>query len=574
MAFKQKRDGVWHETTWRQYHDQVRAFAKALLAVGFEQHASVAILGFNGPEWFVADMGAIFAGGKAAGIYATNGPAACAYIVNHARAQVVVVEDERAASKILSVRAELECVKRIVQWSGVPADGVVSWADFVSSGAGVPDGELDARIAAIQAGHCATLIYTSGTTGNPKAVMATHDSLIWTARQTQAMIYDANVPQEHMISFLPLSHIAAQMLDLVGPLASGATVWFAQPDALKGSLGETMKEVRPTIFLGVPRVWEKIQTKIQSVMAMKMAEAAAAGVAPQPLPAGALAAMLGLDRCHYAATSAAPIALSTLQFFAKFGLTVHEIYGMSECTGPQTFNYPGHVRLGSVGKSFPGTELRLEDCDAEGNGEIVYRGRHIMSGYLNDSANSAATITQGGWLHSGDVGKLDADGFLFITGRKKELLITAGGENVPPVYIETAIKDLCPFLANVVCIGDRRQFLAALVSLRQDMDLNTGAPIDELAPEAKAMLARVGCTATKVSAAQADPAVKAAIDAAIAAYNGTKAISQAQQVRKWAFLPNDLSLAGGELTPTQKLMRRVVTQKYAAIIEELYAGDA
>ena len=563
--------GERKSTSWGEYYQECRAAAKSLISLGLGEHEAVAIRGFNSPEWFAADMGAVIAGGVAAGVYTTNGPDATAYIVNHAGAKIVFVENEIHMGVVLAARDSMPQVETIVQWSGdVNGDvpGAMSWAQFLDAGKDVEDAVLDQRMDAIRPGHCATLIYTSGTTGNPKSVMVSHDNLTWTAVLTFNTI--SKVDDEHLISFLPLSHIAAQMLDLVGPIIMGATIHFARPDALRGTLFDTVKEVRPTIFLAVPRLWEKLQTKLTALMTAKAKAAAAAGETPAPLPEGALAAMLGLDRCHYCATAAAPIALSTLQFFDKIGFHIHSIYGLSECTGPLSVSTHDNSLLGAVGPAIPSTLVKLVDPDEGGNGEICAYGRHIFMGYKDDPEASAAAIDTDGYLHTGDLGKFDDNGFLFITGRIKELLITAGGENVAPVPIEQKIKDNLALVSNAIVIGDQRKFLSCLITIKSEIDMSNGKATDALAPEAAAILAAIGSDASTVTEAINDPKVTEYIQAGIDVYNEKGAVSRAQNIRKWVFLPVDVSIGTGELTPTQKLQRRKVYAKYGDLIDSMY----
>eukprot|EP00161_Ancyromonas_sigmoides_P011097 TRINITY_DN279_c1_g1_i9.p1 TRINITY_DN279_c1_g1~~TRINITY_DN279_c1_g1_i9.p1 ORF type:complete len:820 (-),score=470.30 TRINITY_DN279_c1_g1_i9:204-2639(-) len=484
VALREKRDGAttWTELTYKEYHAQVLRMARALVKIGVRAHSGVAILGFNSFEWFIADLAAIYAGAMAAGIYTTNGPEACHYIVEHCDAEVCFVQNEAQLKKILEVRDRLPALKAIVVWQGeLPADmddSVMTWEQMIALG---DDESLEAplteRIAAQEPGHCCTLIYTSGTTGNPKAVMITHDNVTWTARTTSNVLEIDNDSQ--IISYLPLSHIAAQMVDIHAPLVSCGTVSFARPDALKGTLGDTLKEVRPTVFLGVPRVWEKIGDKMKAIGAKTTGlkktistwakkKGLEGGYADQQgkskgmmfglansLVFSKVKAGLGLDRCKIQCTAAAPISVETLEYFLQLNIPIYEVYGMSECTGPQTVSYPKNYKTGSCGKSLTGTRLELADKDAEGNGEICFRGRHIFAGYLKNPEATGQTIDGNGFLHSGDVGALDGGGFLKITGRIKELIITAGGENVPPVLIENSIKAEAPF--NQQRHGHRRQ---------------------------------------------------------------------------------------------------------------------
>eukprot|EP01118_Nematostelium_gracile_P005033 TRINITY_DN1602_c0_g1_i1.p1 TRINITY_DN1602_c0_g1~~TRINITY_DN1602_c0_g1_i1.p1 ORF type:complete len:652 (+),score=230.05 TRINITY_DN1602_c0_g1_i1:66-2021(+) len=595
-----KRDGEWKTWTYQQYYDQTLAAAKSLIKLGVSRFDGICILGFNSPEWFIADLAAIAAGAIATGIYTTNGPEACQYIAEHARASVIFVENESQLKKILQIKSNLPHLKKVVQWSGevVENETVLSWETFMSIGKDIPDAALNERIDNQRPENCCTLIYTSGTTGPPKAVMVSHDNVTWTSASTlQALEITSS---DSIISYLPLSHIAAQMLDIHGPLASGVSIWFAQPDALKGSLANTLKEIRPTGFLGVPRVWEKIHEKMlevgkggsgitKSIAGWAKSTGLAANTAIQSgkqndVPWGfwladkvvfeKVKAALGLDRARFCATAAAPIGREVLDYFLSLNIPIYEIYGMSECSGPSTVNRPGHIKTGTAGPVLPGTELRIDQPDQNGSGEIVYRGRHVFMGYMRDEKSTSETIDAGGWLHSGDLGKLDADGYLSITGRIKELIITAGGENIPPVLIEDEIKlNLGNLVSNVMVVGDRQKFLTCLVTLRAAPDPNAqpGAyPFTaELSPQALEVVKSIGSNSTKVADAIQDPKIRQFIEDGIKKAN-KKATSNAQTIQKFELLADDFTLEGNELTPTLKLKRRIVVDKYSAVIAKMY----
>lgn len=596
-AVRVERSGKWIEWNYEQYYNDCSKFAKSLISIGFQKHESVSIMGFNSPEWFIADLGAIFAGGIAAGIYTTNGPKAAHYVANHCKARVAVVEDEEQLNKFLEVWDDLPNLKAIVMWTGTPKKeikGVYDWNSFMRLGSNVSDKDLQDRMDYQKPGHCCTLIYTSGTTGNPKAVMLSHDNLTWTA-SVCASILDFDIGNERLISYLPLSHIAAQMTDLHGPISVGGTVSFAKPDALKGSLVETLTAVKPTFFMGVPRVWEKIEEKMRSVGAANTGAKKALGdwakrvglegsynaLEGKGLPWGWSIAntivfknikkALGLEFTKIRATGAAPITLNTLEYFMSLDLPLYELYGMSESSGPHSFSFPGSVKMGSVGRSMPGAETWIVQPDQKQQGEICMRGRHVFMGYMNDKENTMNTIDDQGWLHSGDLGCVDSDGFLKITGRIKELIITAGGENIPPVLIEDNLKAELPAISNAMLIGDKRKFLSCLITLKNEPDAD-GNPTEKLFGAALDLAKSVGSTATTtVEAASCEKYLKAIQDGINRA--NKVAISRAQYINKWKVLPTDFSLAGNELTPTMKLKRRIVVQKNHDLIEQFYESD-
>ncbi|XP_021368675.1 long-chain-fatty-acid--CoA ligase ACSBG2-like isoform X2 [Mizuhopecten yessoensis] len=598
IALGVKRDGAWVKWTYKQYYDDVRRVAKGFIKLGLELYHGVGIVGFNSPEWFMADLGAIFAGGFATGIYTTNTPEACQFVAADCEANILVVENNQQLKKILKVWDNLPHLKAIVQYTGEVAerrDNIYSWSELLALAEEVPDSDLEERLQQQAPNKACTLIYTSGTTGNPKGVMLSHDNLAWTAKyfgRHQGAVFQ----QEVFVSYLPLSHVAAQMMDLHIPLSYAVSVYFADRDALKGSLVETLREVRPTAFLGVPRVWEKfaekmqeksrevkgIKKKIGAWAKVKGKEGVMAKMENRSLPwfwgvANSLLfrpikKQMGLDRCRICVSGAAPIMKDTLEFFYSFDITVLEVYGMSESTGPHTVGTNECFRLSSVGREIPGVHTKLADKDDDGNGEVCMQGRHVFMGYLNNAEKNAEAFDSDGWLRTGDIGKKDGDNFLYITGRKKELIITAGGENVAPVPVEDSVKEELPVISNCMLIGDKRKFLSMLITLKVLVDPDTGEPTDDLTREAKSWCQSVGSESTKLSDIinDKDVVVLNAIQAGINRAN-EKAVSRAARIAKWSVLPQDFSIHGGELGPTLKLRRPIVNKIYHKTIETFYA---
>jgi len=606
-AGKSAKDTPWTTWTWNEYRKNVDDFAKSLISLGFERFDIINIIGFNAPEWVFANYGAIMAGGIAAGVYATNGPEACKYQAEHSGAKVIVVEGVKQLEKYYSISKDLPELKALVMYGpdSVPEEAkgklgvpLYSFAEFMELGKNVSDTELKARGDAQKPNEVTTLIYTSGTTGMPKAVMITHDNTTWTAQAQLATMAKVD-NNDHMISYLPLSHIAAQMLDLYCPLATGLQLWFAQPDALKGSLGATLKEVRPTIFFGVPRVWEKIYAKMQEVaksttgIKKKLSTWAKGkatkywdthqyggsqkkpsfyGVAGKLL--GKVKVALGLDRCVACYVGAAPIEVKIIEYFASIDIPIFDLFGASECTGPHTTNTKDAWKIGTCGRPLPGTQTKTDPS----TGELVLSGRNVFAGYMGMPDKTAETIDEEGFYHSGDVVKIDdclidgvaGTGFMTITGRIKELIITAGGENVAPVLIEDAMKGAMPALSNCMVIGDKRKFLSILFCLQVEIDPATGVASNKLTGVALDTSKEIGSSAVTTTEAMKCDKWKKYLDDGMAAANG-KAISRAQKVAKWAMLETDFTEPGGELTPTLKLKRSVAAEKYSSVIEGIYA---
>ncbi len=571
IALKNKINGQWEETTWQAYYDQIRTTARAFMALGLEAGNAINIIGDNCPQWFISDMAAIFAGAIPGGIYATSSPEQCLYIAGHSGAGIVVVEDAGQLAKIKEIKDDLPDLKAIVMMNGSDDDDqVFSWKDLPKIAEKVSDEALDERVAAQNPDDCCTLIYTSGTTGNPKGVMLSHDNIIWTGQQVVDM---AEIDHsDHFISYLPLSHIAEQVVSLYAPTITGCTSWFAESMDL---LGANLTEVRPTMFIGVPRVWEKIQAKMtaagvqnswlkKKIAAWARKKGLEAGYAAQEnLPAPSMIGLadklvfskvrekLGFDRCRLFISTAAPISMDSLEFFHSLGVPVTEVYGMSECTGPATLSLPQpfKYRIGWAGPAMKGAEISIAQ-----DGEVLMRGRHVFKGYFKNKEATDETIDADGWLHSGDVGKIDDTEFLKITDRKKELLITSGGENIAPQILEGKLKSI-PVVSQVVVIGDKRNYVTALFTLDPDKVVQEAAAAQSAAQNA--------------GQASACASFNNHLQKQVDLVNAT--LARVQTVKKFAILGEEFSIEGDELTPTMKLKRRIIHKKYKNEIESMYA---
>ncbi|XP_078530563.1 long-chain-fatty-acid--CoA ligase ACSBG2-like [Lissotriton helveticus] len=596
-AMAVKRDGQWKTTTYLQYYQACRAAAKSFLRLGLERFHGVGILGNNSPEWFIANLGAIMAGGISTGIYITSSVDACRYVAGNCEANILVVENHHQLEKILQVQDQLPHLKAIIQYSDelkVKRPNLYTWAEFMQLGSEIPDSELDDIIASQRVNQCCTLVYTSGTTGPPKGVMLSHDNITWLVK-TFSKCSGLHESEIH-VNFLPLSHAAAQFFDMLLPMCLGGATYFATQDALKGSLVDTLKEVRPTVLLGVPRIWEKIQEHLvelesklspiqrsiniragdlglETILNSKNCNGSASAGDPSAdnLVLKKILGDLGLDRAATVYTAGAPTRKETLEYFMKLNLPLMEAYGMSETSGPHTISVPSNYRLTSCGKAIPGCRTKIHIPDRDGNGEVCFGGRHVFMGYLNMVEKTKEAFDEEGWLHSGDIGKFDQDGFLYLTGRIKELVITAGGENIPPVLIENALKKEVPIISNAMLIGDKRRFLSMLVTLKCTIDPNTLQPGDDLSPNVIHFCRRIGSKAKRVSEVvkTKDPAVYRSIQEGLDRVN-QRAVSNAQRVQKWAILKKDFSLHGGELGPTMKMVRPFILKKYKSIIDEFY----
>jgi long-subunit acyl-CoA synthetase (AMP-forming) len=564
-----RADGGWQAISWSGYGAQVAQAGRALIALGVAPGDGLVVLSANRPEWFVSNLAGMSVGARVAGIYTNNTPEQTRYIADHAEATIAVVDGPQALARLVGAGGRPERLRAIVRLDGeVGEAGELGWADFLAKGASVHEAELARRRAALDGESATTLIYTSGTTGAPKAVMLTQRNLAFIAEKIQELVPIG--ADDCLVSYLPLSHIAEQVASHLLSIATGAAVHFSE--SLE-KLPQVLLEVRPHFFLGVPRVWEKMQAAIEAKGAQagplrRRLVAWARGVGlrtgdadqsgrrrpwghwlAERLVFSRVKERLGLARARLLVTSSAPIALETLEFFQSLGMPIMEAYGMSECSGPATMALPARYRLGAAGYAIPGTELAVA-----ADGEVVIRGPHVFQGYYKNEAATREAKDEAGWLHSGDVGEIDRDGFLRITDRKKELIITAGGKNIAPQHLEGQLKQIGA-VSQAVAIGDRRPYVVALLTLDPA----------RLAAEAE----KAGSTARSVEAAAADERFRAYLERQLEAVNVR--LARYETVKKFAILPRELSVEAGELTPTLKLKRRVIFERYRDVIDALYA---
>jgi long-subunit acyl-CoA synthetase (AMP-forming) len=571
-----KASNKWHPINWQQYAEGVKRIASFLLSEGVKHGERVAILSQNRPEWHIADLGIEHVGATVVGVYPTNSPSQCQYIIDHAEAPVVFVENRDQLGKILATRSDLPHLRRVVLVSGESEPGddelVVTWANALTAGGAYNTehpGEFEERWRAIGLDDLATFIYTSGTTGPPKAVMIDHGNILWTAASIEKTIARSpeSADEEVTISYLPLAHVAERVAGHILHVYVGHRTYFAEDIA---HLAANVTEVQPTFMFGVPRIWEKYQAVVEAQLAgaggvkgllarwaLKQGAAnvdkATRGEAPSGgykladrLVLRKIRTALGLDRAKQLVSGAAPINPNTLRFFWGLGLPTYEVYGQSEDTGPTSTDRPGYCRLGTVGPAMPGVEIKIAE-----DGEVLVKGRNVFRGYFKDEAATKEALDDEGYLHSGDVGVLE-DGFLRITDRKKDLIITAGGKNISPSNIEVALKRL-PFIGQAVAIGDSRPFMSALLTI----------DIEQLAALAK----HVGESADILKLSQNEK-VRELFQKGVDAVNAN--LANVEKIKKFTILPNDLSLDGGELTPTLKVKRKVVSEKYADQIQAIY----
>lgn len=574
-----KENGEWKTLTFREYREAVRDVANAWLATGLKPGEFVTIMGRNIPEHYLADLGAVHARGIGVSLYNTLSPEQVTYIVNHCEATFAVAEHGDCLDKFLKIKEEIPAVRKMIVLDApddfvTDGEWMVTWEDFVEAGREFgkknPDA-FDQSWKSVKAEDLLTLIYTSGTTGPPKGVMIDHRNVLFVGHMLDTV--GQREPGDRVISYLPLAHIAERAGSMYLAPIFQTSVYLCE-DFLQ--LGSYLPEVKPTIFFGVPRVFEKMHAALLAGMAAaeesqkQMADWAldigrqvvtyeqkGEPVAEElktmhdnaQMVLGAIRARLGLDECRYLISGAAPIATEVLEFFHSIGLKIAEIYGQSEDTGPTSLNPYDRIKIGTVGPALPGVEVKLAD-----DGELLVRGPNVTKGYYKDPELTAETFDKDGWLHSGDVCEIDDDGYLRVVDRKKEIIITAGGKNIAPSNLENSLKEH-PLIGQAAAIGDRRKFVSALIVLDP-----------EVAPGWAQQHALAGKSTSELAQ---EPAVLEEIQKAVDEVN--KGFSQVEQIKKFTVLPAEWTAESEELTPTLKLKRRVINDKYADEIDRMYA---
>jgi long-chain acyl-CoA synthetase len=570
----------WQSLTWSQARQRVLEVAAGFAALGLAPGERVALMLPNRSEHVLADLGAVHAGGLGVTLYATLAPEQVAYVAGDCDARIAVLDGAAELARWQPILEQLPGVTKVIvrDRAACPAgDRYMTWADFAALGRerfAAEPGEITARVAAVRPGDPLALLYTSGTTGNPKGVLLTHRNVLYELASVDTM--GIVVPRVRWVSYLPLAHIVERMFSIYAPIYSVGHVHFC-PDAAQ--LVRVVGKVRPTAFFGVPRVWEKVRAGIQALLAAEQDEGKRAAVAQAmdtgrryvqscqygqatspELAArfrvadeqvlGPIRSLLGLGEASAVYSAAAPLPPDVAAFFAGLGMKILDIYGMTETTGAFTANTPAGFKLGTVGRPAAGMEVRIAD-----DGEILVRGPLTSPGYHGRPDLTGALIDAGGWLRTGDIGTIDADGFVSVTDRKKELIITAGGENIAPAAVESLLV-AHPLIGQALAYGDRRPYVVALLTLD-----------GEAAP---AWARARGITAGSLAALASDPQVLAEVAAGVAAAN--EQLARVQQVKRWRLLPVEWTAETEELTPTLKLKRRVVHAKYADVIDTLYPG--
>jgi long-chain acyl-CoA synthetase len=586
VAMRRKKLGLWEELTWADYERGVRAVAAALVDLGVERGQPVGLISENRAEWLMSDLGILSAGAVTCAIYTTSAVEQIGYILKHSDTRVIIVENEEQLDKVLAVRAEHPLERIIVMddkgLRHFDEPGVVFWDAFVAHGESRLEtlrAQVEERWKATQPDDLAILVYTSGTTGPPKGVMLSHGNIAWACRSLETVVH-GNEDDEYL-SFLPLCHIAERAITVFNQVLNGSIVNFAEN---LDTVRENLAEVRPHVIFAVPRIWEKLYNAVEIKMrdaawAKRRAYAWAksvgqavnaarrqayeAGLEPDAgIPARLsaeyqvadvavlrpLREKLGLDRVRFALSGAAPISPEVIGYFQSIGVPLVEGYGMTETTAVISVMDPGFTPPGTVGHAAPGVDVRIAE-----DGEILVRSPAVMMGYFKEDTATRETLEEDGWLHTGDVGEFDAHGRLRITDRKKDLIITAGGKNVAPQYIESKLR-LSPYVHDAVVIGDGRKYITALIILDED-NLVEWAQQNRVPFGAYAELAR-------------SPEVEKLVHQEVDKVN--EGLTHVEAVKKFRILERRLDKDEGELTPTLKVRRKIIEEKYADLIESMY----
>ena len=582
VAAREKRLGLWKERTWAELFEDVRAFGLGLVALGIEPGDRVAIHSEDRPEWLVAEYGTIAIGGASVGIYPTNPAAEVEYILSHSGARIVVAEDQEQVDKALAVADRCPSLQHIVVIDpkglrGYRDPRLLRWEDVERLGREVAERDpalFDRLIDARRSDEVAMIVYTSGTTGPPKGAMLTEANLDASVELARGLW--RATPEDRVCSYLPLCHVAEKIFTVFLPLASGASANFAESiDTVTANL----REVEPTIFLGVPRIWEKmaagIHIRMQDADPLKrlvfrvwlavgrrLARVWIESGGRYPFGwevlyrlgwlclYGPLQRKLGLARCRIAVSGAAPIAPDLLRFFHAIGIHIREAWGLTECAGAASITPADDVRIGSVGRPLPGVEVRIAE-----DGEILVRGRLVFAGYFKDEEATRRALDADGWLHTGDVGRIDDHGHVHITDRKKDIMVTAGGKNIAPSLIENMLKS-SPYIREAITIGDRRSYVAALIGIerdavgdwatRREIPFTTYRDLTER-PEV------VELVADEVRRVNRD-------------------LASVEPIKRFRLIPKELDHEDGELTATQKVKRAILQERFRDLVDSLYSA--
>lgn len=580
-VIREKRFGIWKSISWNDWLETTKEIAYALDATGFKPGDVASILSNTVVEWLYADMGVLCAGGVSSGIYPTDSVKQVEYLVNDSRTKVIFVEDDEQLDKVLECRSRCPSLEKIVVFDmeGLAAFSdpmVVSLEAFMTTGRQHMvgnEGLWERMVTSRGPKDLAILVYTSGTTGPPKGAMHTHHSICFQLQHADVLF--PTFEDDERLLFLPLCHVAERVGGYYYSLATGSIMNFAESPE---TVPDNIREVQPTAFLAVPRVWEKFYSSVMIALkdatplekwiyskaiavGYELADCRLEGVEPSPLLKAKfqvaywlslrnIRRVLGIDRCRYMYTGAAPIAPDLIRWYLALGVMMYEVYGQTENGGVATIMPHDLIKLGTVGKVVPWAELKLSP-----ENEILLRGEFLFAGYLNQPEKTAETIDKDGWLHTGDVGQIDNQGYVKISDRMKDLIITAGGKNITPSEIENQLK-FSPYISDAVVIGDRRPYLTCLIMIEQEN-------VEKFAQDKSIPFTNYVslCRSQQVQQLISDEIEKVNAN-----------FARVETIKKFHLIEQQLTPEDEELTPTMKLKRKFVNQKYAQEIEVMYSG--
>jgi long-chain acyl-CoA synthetase len=578
VKYKNKQ-GIWEELSWNKINGMVRDIGMFLISREIQPGDKVALFSPNRYEWWVADLAIISVGAVNVPIYATNSPEESRYIIENSDSKMCFVGTREHMDKILQIKDKLPNLREVIIFDDLdkPSPGVITFQDACKEGkAGKNKDEFDKRLVFMNTEDVATIIYTSGTTGNPKGVMLTHKNFVSNVNQLQAVDPDLLSGDHTFLSFLPLAHSLERTVGYYSPIFLGHKVAFAESTE---KLLENFREIRPTFLVSVPRIYEKfhsgIKAKAASAPPVKKAIFNwAMGIAKQNLPYvcenkertgmfafkyyladklifNKLRVAIGMDKLQGAISGGAPLSVSDAEFFLGMGIKVLEGFGLTETTPVTNGNKPKHIKPGTVGPAVKDTIIKISDV-----GEILVKGPQVMKGYYKNEAATKEAFTSDGFFRTGDIGEIDKDGYLKITGRMKDLIVTSSGKNISPQNIENALI-ACPFIEQLAVIGDNRKYLSALI-VPSYASLETWAKNNNV-------------TFTSRKDLISKPDVRKLFEDEIG--QCLKDYSRVMQIRKFTLLETEWSQATGELTPTMKLKRNILNQKYSSQIESMYPPE-
>ncbi len=563
--------GQWQTKTWNEFHSFVMEIAKSLIAFGVNKNEKISIYSYNRPEWYGCYIASQFINSVAVSVYHTSSSNEVEWVVGNSDSKIVFVgnnpndngeTDKMPNNRLLHILDQLDKVEVVVFMKGVEKinhEKIISWDEFIERGRDLEDSQIQERTDTIHPDDSSSLIYTSGTTGNPKGVELTHKN--W-AFQLESIKNIMKFTQgEKYVSWLPLAHVFGQVVDNHFWIRYALHIHVVDNPL---NTVDYAKEVKPHLFVSVPRIYEKIYSNLKAAIDSKAILKIGLKI---PVLSGIfkskLKAAVGFSNLRFAISGAAPINPDILRLFQKLDIPLFEGYGMTENTAGATINYIGNNKIGSVGKALPDTEVKIQE-----DGEILLRGDHVMKGYYNDRDATEATIIDG-WLHTGDVGKIDADGFVTITGRKKEIYVNSAGKNIPPLVVEETMKSI-PLLSQCFLVGDARNYCTALFTLDVGAILRDkiGVETHKIPKDPGEQLKQLKENGHSLVDFTVNDNVKSEIQTLVDELN--KQFSNPEQIKKFSILPRDLTIDDGELTPTLKIRRKQIHENWSEVIESMY----